>query len=365
MADAFTVPAYWYDGQSALRRQGKASWNGEDRLTLEAQKGEAAPDHTPLHISLANLVFTEDRRAETVYHRKDEPDFRLILPKELPSGLSKRLPAKHKYGAWIDRIGFGRAAAGFAIVSAASVALFVTAPEWLGPMVPQSWERRLGDAMVGDLGNRLCSTPEGDAALAKMLGKVDPSGQQVRAGVANVDMVNAVALPGGQVLLFDGLVQEAESPEELAGVLAHEVGHVRERHVMTALLRQFGLSVLISGINSNVGSGALAATRLSYGREAEREADRYARNAMRDADISPVGAAEFFERQLGDSGERNSASKAVEWLSTHPLQAERARAFRDSAAQGRNYPPALTDEEYAALKSMCKDDPDVEEFDVF
>ena len=244
----------------------------------------------------------------------------------------------------------------------AAVALFMTAPEWLGPRIPESWERNLGDAMVGDMGNRLCHTEEGDAALAKLLDAVDPADQQVRAGVANIGMVNAVALPGGQVMLFDGLVQDAETPEELAGVLGHEVGHVRERHVMTALLRQFGLSILLSGANSGVGDTIFGLASMGYSRDAEREADEYARERMAESDISPLGAAEFFERIGGDEeGEENAI---VGWVSSHPDPRERAKAYR-AAAKGKTFEPVLTDAEFQALKQMCAKDPDVEEFDFF
>jgi Zn-dependent protease with chaperone function len=70
-----------------------------------------------------------------------------------------------------------------------------------------------------------------------------------------------VALPGGNVILFDGLVKQARSPDEVAGVLAHEIGHVREKHVMQALLRQMGLAVVLGGIDGN--SGALVNNMLS------------------------------------------------------------------------------------------------------
>ncbi len=184
----------------------------------------------------------------------------------------------------------------------------------------------------------------------------------MRAGIANIDMVNAVALPGGQVLLFDGLVQDAETPEELAGVLGHEVGHVRERHVMTALLRQFGLSILLSGANSGVGETAFGLAAMGYSRDAEREADQYARDRMAESQVSPLGAARFFERIGGEEeGEQNAV---IGWVSSHPDPVERAKAYRE-AAKGGTFRPVLTDTEFQALKSACKSDPDVEEFDIF
>ena len=355
MEDAFRVPATWYDGLSALRHAGEAEWDGRDTIALQGSG-------SVLTVPLNDLTYGEERAGEIVYHRADNADFRLILPADLPAGLTARLPAKQTYGAWIDKLGLGKATAIFAAVSVAAVALFMTAPEWLGPRIPESWERNLGDAMVGDMGNRLCHTEEGDAALAKLLDAVDPADQQVRAGVANIGMVNAVALPGGQVMLFDGLVQDAETPEELAGVLGHEVGHVRERHVMTALLRQFGLSILLSGANSGVGDTIFGLASMGYSRDAEREADEYARERMAESDISPLGAAEFFERIGGD--EEGDENAIVGWVSSHPDPRERAKAYR-AAAKGKTFEPVLTDAEFQALKQMCAKDPDVEEFDFF
>ncbi len=355
MEDAFQTSAQWYDGHSALRHEGEAVWDGGGVLSLRGADGAMA-------VALSDLEYGEERGGQIVYRRKSEPDFRLIVPSDLPPGLAARLPAKQTYGAWVDKLGLGKATAIFAAVSVAAVAVFMTAPEWLGPRIPQSWERNLGDAMVGDLGNRLCSTPEGDAALAKLLGKVDPADRKVRAGVANIDMVNAIALPGGQVLLFDGLVQDAETPEELAGVLGHEVGHVRERHVMTALLRQFGLSILLSGANTTVGDTMFGLAAMGYSRDAEREADEYSRARMSESRVSPIGAAKFFERLGGDSeGEENAV---IGWVSSHPDPTERAKAYRE-AAEGKSFAPVLSDAEFEALKSMCEQDPDVEEFDLF
>lgn len=358
MDESFSIPASWYDGHNALRHQGTARWDGLDRLQLDA-------DSSKIEVPLSELRFSELRGDQRIYRRDKEEGFRLSLEGDLPAGLTRQLPGKSDYGAWIDRLGLGRAAAIFTLASAAAVALFLTAPDWLGPRVPESWERQIGEAMVGDLGGRLCHTPAGDAALNKMLAKVDPGAVKVRAGVANIGMVNAVALPGGQVLLFDGIIQQAKSPDELAGVLGHEVGHVRERHVMTALLRQFGLSVLLAGANSGVGNTAAGIASMGYSRDAEREADAYARESLARADISPVATAGFFERLADESGEGTKDNAVVGWLASHPAARERAKAFRAAAKQGEDYRPVLNEAEFAALKSMCEDDKDVESFDLF
>lgn len=357
MVEPQRIPVSWYDGHSAYRHTGHAVWGGGNGFALEPDAGEREL------LAFTDLRHVDARRGEQVYAKLSAPDFRLTFTGDLPSGFAEALPGAERYGGWVDRIGLGKAVLGFAVISAAVVAAVLTAPEWLGPRVPESWERKMGEAMVGDFGNRLCETPAGNQALAKLVEAVDPAQEKVRVGVANLEMVNAVALPGGQVLIFDGLIQDAESAEEIAGVLAHEVGHVRERHVMTAVLRQFGLSILASGFNSNFAEGAYGIASMGYSREAEREADQYARDRMREASISPLGAAGFFERMAEQYGDDEEGSAVVGWIATHPSSAERAKAFRDSAKG--TYPPVLTEAEFGALKTMCEEDEDVEEFDFF
>jgi len=137
--------------------------------------------------------------------------------------------------------------------------------------------------------------------LAHHLPKPETYGKWVdRLGLGRAAIAFGMALPGSQVLLFDGLVQQAETPEELAAVLAHEIGHVRERHVMSALLRQFGLSILLSGANSGVVDNVFGFASLGYSRLAEREADAAGRRLLAQANISPLGAADFFDRLSTD-----------------------------------------------------------------
>ncbi len=346
------VEAHWYDGLTARRREGLAALAGDALLLTEE-------DGTQSALPLQDLRLVERRSDGPVLTLNDNRGFRLRLPRAVPPDLAARLPKEHRYGHWIDRLGLPKAAALFAGISAAALALVLTLPGWLGPLVPASWERRAGDAVIGDMGNTLCHTPAGDAALQRLAAKIDPERPLTRVDIANIDMVNAVALPGGRVVVFDGLVQEAESADELAGVVAHEIGHVRERHVMQALLRQFGLSILLGGINSDLGSGIFGIASTSYTRSAEREADDYARKRLAAADISPLGAAAFFKRLKDEHGD---GPDWAAWVATHPMPSERQRQFERAARKGADYDPALPQQDFAALKSMCRQDADVEEF---
>ncbi len=345
------VRASWYDGLTARKREGEAVLSGTQLLLHEDGGDETA-------ITLSELRFHEKKAEGPVYTLDHNTGFRLRFHGDPPADLAERLPKGALYGHWIDRLGLPKAAALFAVVSAAALAAVYTLPAWLGPMIPQSWERKMGDAMLGDMNNVVCHSPAGDKALARLVNEIDPGRPVTRVDVANIDMVNAVALPGGRVLIFDGLIQGAKSADEVAGVLAHEIGHVRERHVMQALLRQFGLSLLLGGANSDIGSTVFGLASTSYTRSAEAEADDYARERLDDANISPEATAGFF-RWLSEKGEGPSW---VSYISSHPAPSDRQEKFEAAIEEGRDYRPALTPDEFAALETMCEDDPDVEEF---
>lgn len=166
----------------------------------------------------------------------------------------------------------------------------------------------------------------------------DPRGIQYHFYVVNSDVVNAFALPGGYVYLNRGLIERADNLSEMAGVLAHEIGHVAERHSIEQLQRaqnaNLGLSVLygvLLGRNPSqveqagiqVGGGAVFA---GYGRDAEREADRVGVNYMVRAGFNPNGMATFFEELL--QMQQRQPSRVEQWFSTHPTTQERVNNTR-------------------------------------
>jgi predicted Zn-dependent protease len=142
------------------------------------------------------------------------------------------------------------------------------------------------------------------------------------------DQVNAFAIPGGTIYVFSGLLLRAKSEGELAGVLAHEVGHVTERHVAQQLVTQYGLSALTAAaLGGNPGVPAQIAASLvqnglllKYTRDQEREADRDAVQALAKVGVSADPLANFFQRLA--ASENTPAFLA--FLQTHPAPAERA-----------------------------------------
>lgn len=346
------VRAWHYDGRNANR------WTPgiilqADGFVLRGPGWESGPH------DWSSLIALDGGGGRSVYGMKGVAGWRLGFEGPPPPDFAAHLPLPARYGRWIDRIGLPKAAAAFAVVAALVVAVTLKAPGWIAPHVPVAWENRLGDAMVGDFGGRLCHTPAGDAALKRLVAKLDPKGDAREIAVANIPMVNAITLPGSRIILFDGLLQKATSADEVAGVLGHELGHARHRDTLTALVRQLGLSVVLGGFSGNVGGYVNGVLTMSYGRDAERAADAEAISGLKAANISPTDTAGFFARMGKGEGKGRSA-QAMNWMSTHPLSEARRAAFAQSAVRGHAYMEALSVSDWTALKSMCAQDPKVE-----
>jgi beta-barrel assembly-enhancing protease len=172
-----------------------------------------------------------------------------------------------------------------------------------------------------------------------------PNGIKVAA--LDVPVFNAAALPGGYIVVFKPAITETDA-EALAGVLAHEVAHVRRRHVTEALIRELGIGALIRLFAGNIGANAEQIVSLSYTRQNEAQADSDAIEMLKRAGISPRPTAELF-RSLSKEAPQYSA----EFLESHPLSSSRARKFDAAFDPHAHYQPALTRDQADALFNIC------------
>jgi predicted Zn-dependent protease len=143
--------------------------------------------------------------------------------------------------------------------------------------------------------------------------------------VVKSDVVNAFALPGGYIVVFTGLIKKADSGEEVAGVLSHEVTHVLKRHGLNRIIKNLGLVTVVAiivgdprGFGGLVKQVGLDLLTLKFGRAQETEADVQGLQLLQRAKIDPSGMIRFFERLAEKDQGR------MEWLSTHPMSAARA-----------------------------------------
>ena len=256
---------------------------------------------------------------------------------------------------------------GWSLAAAVSIVLVVLfgvplAAERLTPLVPDSFERRLGDvaeAQVKVLFNgKPCSNAAGQAAFEKLVGKLRETAgfdNSVQSGVLATAVPNAFALPGGKVFLFDGLLAKAENPDEIAGVLAHELGHLRHRDSMRELIHNGGTSFLIGLLFGDItGSGALifasrSLVTSSYSRDAETNADTFAIETMHKLGRPAKPMGELMFRVTGKEG-----GKGLSLVASHPLTEDRlARMDKADAAGPASGQPLLSPAEWQALKSIC------------
>jgi beta-barrel assembly-enhancing protease len=142
--------------------------------------------------------------------------------------------------------------------------------------------------------------------------------------------VNAFAIPGRKIVIFSGLVDFCETPEEFIGVLAHEIAHIESRHVSKKLSKEIGLGVFFALITGNYGSEIAKSllkilTSTAYDRNLEREADRIGMEYLLNAGIDPQPYINLLIR-FGE--ELSTLPKELQWISTHPDSEERARELQ-------------------------------------
>lgn len=258
---------------------------------------------------------------------------------------------------------------GFLAIAALGYVLVSFLPQKIAFILPDEWRNRVGDQVVASLveNARRCTTPAGESAKATMIAAIaegNPDLPPLSMDIYDLEVVNAFAAPGGKIIFTRGILQKADRPEEIAGVLAHEIGHVAYRHPETQLVRLTGLQVLISVMSGTNGGDftsnvAALAALFSYSRDAEREADAYARKTMDKASIDPMGLRTFFEKINKPDGGGNSASKDKTALgrignvfSTHPGTEERIKAITPLPA-GRSAVQVMTQEQWQALQKIC------------
>jgi beta-barrel assembly-enhancing protease len=230
--------------------------------------------------------------------------------------------------------------------------------------VPVSWEERLGTAIVDHFApaSRRCDDPVRqariDAIVTQLTAKARPQPYTFRVTVVNSGIVNAVAAPGGHIIVFRGLLERTENAEELAGVLAHEIEHVLHRHVTRAIFQQASTSVLLSAMVGDVSGVAYAveAARtlgdLQMSRAAESEADREGMRLLQQAGIDTAGMITFFEKLM--ERERKGGDIVPRYLRTHPTTAERIATLRAlAAAAARPERRLLSDDEWNDIKNLC------------
>ncbi len=369
--------AHFYDGLTAGRHAVRVALS-DDRQALLIE-GETLPD--PLRwrlMDLRALADTQDkarltltRMAPTDDEAPRDPARLVILDPALIDWMHRTRPGLFRRDV---RPGTARKVLTYTAgaVTAALLLLFVILPAMantLAGVIPVEREVAFGKTVVGQmerfLGGRgtsgfRCNNPAGRAALDRMLARLTASQDmqyEVNLSVFDHEMVNAFAAPGGQVVILRGLLDRADSPDEVAGVLAHEIGHVESRDATRHALRAAGSAGLLTMFLGDFTGGAAVAVigehllSTSYTREAETAADAFALQMLASADTSAEGLADFFG--IIDEMQQEMGLSVPEYLSSHPMTRGRAEAARAFAGTQNDTRPILNKAEWQALKAIC------------
>ncbi len=305
------------------------------------------------------VKWTHGGSGRTVYLKDPEiiRSFRQSAPPDLMPHLERT--AEH-----VRRARFGRRTLlGVAVGSVVALVLILWfASDVLVRMavsrIPVEWERPIGAAARGQFLAGQQVVKEGPAVAAvleitkRLIDQVPDNPYKFEVTVVRSDVVNAFALPGGSVIVFTGLLKKAESPDEVAGVLGHELNHMLLRHGLERIVKTLGVVAVVTiFVGNQEGLVGLAKqlgielVTLKFGREQEAEADLQGLKLLHRAKIPSEGMIRFFER-LSESDKLQ-----VEMLSTHPMSAARAERLKAEAASLPKQEPVPFTFEWAAVQA--------------
>jgi predicted Zn-dependent protease len=235
-----------------------------------------------------------------------------------------------------------------ALASAAlALAVLAAGYRWGLPWLAESVARALPEAWAQGLGSHTLEAldathfsestldPELQGRLAARLAALEAPGEELPGHTLHFRSsslgANAFALPGGEIVVTDGLVRLAQGDDEVIGVLAHELGHLRERHALRGLLQASVVGMLVAVWVGDVGTlaSALPAFVLEarYSRDFEREADAYAARVLGANGIGTRPLAALLERLDAERGGPRDRGGLAGYLDSHPATVERIRAL--------------------------------------
>jgi predicted Zn-dependent protease len=244
-------------------------------------------------------------------------------------------------------------------------------PSFAGPItaaIPITWETQLGQFVQQEFTDNegVCENTELantlNTIMTTLITPIKQRPYKFQITVVDSPMVNAMAAPGGYLIIFRGLLQDTDTPEELAGVLAHEIQHVMSRHGMRLIVQHLSMAVIIaalSGDASGMLSYGLQAAQtlqtLSYSREAEKQADEEGLALLQQAGINPEGMMSFFEK-LSHNEEETST---FQYFSTHPPSTERRHHLEKLAStHSMHYQKFSFEQDWETLRNLCEAKPE-------
>ncbi len=348
-----------YDGETATRHHGMLSLDPDAvRVDLENQ--------TPNVWRYEDIELIWDGAYDEPVQMKSKNDpLTLIIHDPLfLQSLRQRRPNIADRPWWDIRLeGWPAVLMSCIVVSFLGSFIYYKGVPWFADTVaqftPQNVEERMGVATANILvpaGNR-CSSTEREQLLRRVSDRLiaaDNSGYQYKIIYARLGMFNAFAAPGGVIVVSDSLIKAVDTPEELAGVLAHEMQHVIQKHSTRAIARKMGGRAILSIMSFDSAGTPLGMEQaagladLSFQRSDEENADVAAMDLLVKARIRPNGLIQFLERV-----ERYTGGSHMKYLSTHPATQDRISKLRSILPARYEFEDIMTPEEWKKAQDVC------------
>lgn len=334
----------WFDGQVATERS----------VTVTAEAGKlviASASGPAQEVDPDELVRMDAGPGRQRFGHRSIEGWRLVLSEPYESDVIALLP--RRAGSVLPSTNRTTVAilSTISVVATAVMGLIIFAPETVARHMPMSWERKIGAAYDLPVEAMRCDNRQADAALMAMIDRLDPKARADGFTIELLDMdeANAAALPGGRMVVLNGLFDDLDNPDAVAGIVAHEIAHVRRRHVAAGMVRELGLGTIITLLGGGaVASNAGGLLSLKFSRTAEAEADADAIAMLRKAGIDPRPTAAAFEQF------RRQEGNFPEWMGSHPASGGRARIFAASFDPKARYSPSIEPAAAKALKGACR-----------
>lgn len=219
----------------------------------------------------------------------------------------------------------------------------------------------IGDLMIDDLRNEqteiinIEATQFFDSLKTRLCLANGMNPSDIKIFIFRDQEINAFALPGNNIYFNSGTLENASHPDEIAGILAHELAHIKKEHVTKGIIGKIGFSIMLSvitGGSDNILIGFFSELAdANFSRSNEQEADDIALMTLQKAKIDPSYLATFFTK-LNEKGE--SDSKFIQLLNTHPDSDKRAKEIKRKRKQSINYLPSYDLGQFECLKKQIQ-----------
>ncbi|WCL49908.1 M48 family metallopeptidase [Leptospira sp. GIMC2001] len=373
MSDYISFPCRYFSGSTPIPRVGVVTFEKDSLLFRDDESDirfQISDFHRiESHADKLNLILFEDERTES-------PILELQIPakshkeiKKIFTSIKKEKSIVHKFKHFFYSLSKLQIAS-LSIISLIIVSLlFFIIGNYSYKLVPSSADNYLGSNVESLFEKEFtfCDDEQSVQAVERIVRDIRPSNSPFtyKVKIAKSPISNAFALAGGRIYILSGLLNESDSPDELAGVIAHEIAHIEQRHHVRNMIKALGTAFLVSmiigpGIGdfevletaTEIGSTLLI---LKYSRDFEEEADKVGTDFLHDAGYSAHGMLDFFRKVyesesslfagiIGDEDkqdnpnetqetnskiEKDSNSKSsvgsqiIDMLSTHPATEER------------------------------------------